>query len=59
MRALFKNATGKTGITGAHFDEQPKTDFENLMYSGYEIIRPAYCYSSALKAYKGAISRNP
>lgn len=59
LRKLFENATGKTAIAGSHFDEQPKTDFENLMYLGYQIIRPAYSYPSALKAYERAISRNP
>ena len=55
---LFENATGKPAVAGAHFDGQPKTDFEKLMYLGYQIIRPAYSYPSALKAYERAISRN-
>ena len=59
LRELFENVTGKTAIADAHFDEQPKTDFEKLMYLGYQIIRPAYSYPSALKAYTRAISRNP
>ncbi len=58
LRELFENVTGKTAIAGTQFDEQPKTDFENLMYLGYQIIRPACSYPSALKAYKRAISRN-
>ena len=59
LKALFENATRKPAVAGAHFDGQPKTDFEKLMYLGYQIIRPAYSYPSALKAYERAISRNP
>ena len=58
LKALFENATGKPGVAGAHFDGQPRTDFEKLMYLGYQIIRPAQSYPSALKAYERAISRN-
>ena len=58
LKTLFENATGKPAIAGAHFDGQPKTDFEKLMYLGYQIIRPAQSYPSALKAYERAISRN-
>ena len=58
LKDLFENATGKPAVAGAHFDGQPKTDFEKLMYLGYQIIRPAYSYPSALKAYERAISRN-
>ena len=58
LKTLFENATGKPEIAGAHFDGQPKTDFEKLMYLGYQIIRPAQSYPSALKAYERAISRN-
>ena len=58
LKALFENATGKPAVAGAHFDGQPKTDFEKLMYLGYQIIRSAQSYPSALKAYERAISRN-
>ena len=58
LKTLFENATGKPAVAGAHFDGQPKTDFEKLMYLGYQIIRPAQSYPSALKAYERAISRN-
>ena len=59
LRDLYEAATGKPAVAGAHFDGQPKTDFEKLMYLGYQIIRPAYSYPTALKAYDRAISRNP
>ena len=58
LKTLFENATGKPAVAGAHFDGQPKTDFEKLIYLGYQIIRPAQSYPSALKAYERAISRN-
>ena len=58
LKALFENATRKPAVAGAHFDGQPKTDFEKLMYLGYQIIRPAYSYPTALKAYERATSRN-
>ena len=58
LRDLYEAATGKPAVAGAHFDGQPKTDFEKLMYLGYQIIRPAQSYPSALKAYERAISRN-
>lgn len=58
LKALFEDVTGKPAVAGAHFDGQPKTHFEKLMYLGYQIIRPAQGYPSALKAYERAISRN-
>ena len=58
LKTLFENATGKPAVAGAHFDGQPKTDFEKLIYLGYQIIRSAQSYPSALKAYERAISRN-
>ena len=57
LKDLYEAATGKEAIAGAHFDGKPKTDFENLMYLGYQIIRPAQEYQAALKAYERAISR--
>lgn len=58
LRDLYESATGKSAVAGAHFDGQPKTDFEKLIYLGYQIIRPAQEYQAALKAYERAISRN-
>ena len=58
LKNLYESATGKPAIAGAHFDSEPKTDFEKLMYLGYQIIRPAQAYPSALKAYERAIARS-
>lgn len=58
LKKLYELATGQPAIAGAHFDDEPKTDFEKLMYLGYQIIRPAQAYPAALKAYDRAISRN-
>jgi hypothetical protein len=57
LRDLYEAATGKEAIAEAHFNNEPKTDFEKLMYLGYQIIRPAQEYQAALKAYQRAISR--
>ena len=58
LRVLYETATGKSAIAGAHFNGKPKTDFEKLIYLGYQIIRPAQNYDAAYKAYERAISRN-
>lgn len=58
LRDLYEAATGRTAIAKAHYNNEPKTDFEKLIYLGYQIIRPAQKYPSALKAYERAISRN-
>jgi hypothetical protein len=58
LRDLYEAATGKKAIATAHYNNEPKTDFEKLIYLGYQIIRPAQKYPSALKAYERAISRN-
>ena len=58
LKKLYEVATGQPAIAGAHFNDEPKTDFEKLMYLGYQIIRPAQAYPAALKAYDRAISRN-
>jgi len=58
LRNLYEAATGKKAIAEAHYSNEPKTDFEKLIYLGYQIIRPAQKYPSALKAYERAISRN-
>ena len=59
LRDLYEAATGKKAIATAHYNNEPKTDFEKLIYLGYQIIRPAQKYPSALKAYERAISRIP
>ena len=58
LRDLYEASTGKKAIAGAHYSNEPKTDFERLIYLGYQIIRPAQEYQAALKAYERAISRN-
>lgn len=58
LKDLYETATGKTAIAEAHFSNQPKTDFEKLIYLGYQIIRPAQEYEAAYKAYERAIGRN-
>lgn len=58
LRDLYETATGKKAIATAHYNNQPKTDFEKLVHVGYQIIRPAQTYPSALKAYERALSRN-
>ena len=59
LRDLYEAATGKKAFATAHYNNEPKTDFEKLIYLGYQIIRPAQKYPSALKAYERAISRIP
>lgn len=58
LRDLYEAATGRTAIATAHYNNEPKSDFEKLIYLGYQIIRPAQKYPSALKTYERAISRN-
>jgi hypothetical protein len=58
LRDLYEAATGKKAIAKAHYSNQPKTEFEQLIYLGYQIIRPAQNYDAAYKAYERAISRN-
>ena len=58
LRDLYEEASGKKAIAEAHYSNEPKTDFEKLIYLGYQIIRPAQEYQAALKAYERAISRN-
>ncbi len=54
---LYTAVTGTQAVAGAHYNNQPKTHFERLMYLGYQLIRPAQEYPSALKAYERALSR--
>ena len=58
LKDLYEAATGKTAIAEGHYSNQPKTDFEKLIYLGYQIIRPAQEYEAAYKAYERVISRN-
>ena len=57
LRYLYEAATGKKATAEARYSNEPKTDFEKLIYLGYQIIRPAQEYQAALKAYERAISR--
>jgi hypothetical protein len=58
LRDLYEVATGKKATAEARYSNKPKTDFEQLIYLGYQIIRPAQNYDAAYKAYERAISRN-
>ena len=58
LRDLYEVATGRPAIATAHYNNEPKTEFEQLINLGYQIIRPAQKYPSALKAYERAISRS-
>jgi hypothetical protein len=58
LRNLYEDATGTTAVAGAHYDGNPRSDFETLMYLGYQLIRPAQSYASALKAWERAIARD-
>ena len=58
LRDLYETATGKKAIAEEHYSNEPKTEFEQLIYLGYQIIRPAQNYDAAYKAYERAISRN-
>ena len=58
LRDLYEKVTGQPAVAGAHYNDTPRTDFEELMFLGYQLIRPAQKYPSALKAYERAISRN-
>jgi hypothetical protein len=57
LRDLYELATGKPAQASAHFDDQPNSDFEKLIYLGYQIVRGKRPYTSALKAYQRAIAR--
>ena len=57
LRDLYELATGKPAQASAHFDDQPNSDFEKLIYLGYQIVRGKRPYPSALKAYQRAIAR--
>ena len=57
LRDLFEKLTGQPAIAGAHYNGKPHSDFEKLMYLGYQLIRPANPYASALKAWERAVER--
>ena len=54
---LYQKTTGKEATAGAHHDGKPHSDFEKLMYLGYQLIRPANSYATALKAWERALER--
>ena len=57
LRDLYQKTTGKEATAGAHHDGKPHSDFEKLMYLGYQLIRPANSYATALKAWERALER--
>ena len=57
LRDLYQKTTGKEAAAGAHHNGEPNSDFEKLMYLGYQLIRPANSYATALKAWERAIER--
>ena len=46
LRDLYQKTTGKEATAGAHHDGQPHSDFEKLIYLGYQLIRPANSYAN-------------
>ena len=57
LRDLYQKTTGKEAAAGAHHNGEPNSDFEKLIYLGYQLIRPANSYATALKAWERAIER--
>ena len=57
LRDLYLKTTGKEATAGAHHDGKPHSNFEKLMYLGYQLIRPANSYATALKAWERALGR--
>ena len=57
LRDLYQKTTGKEAVAGAHHDGKPHSDLETLMYLGYQLIRPANSYATALKAWERALER--
>ena len=57
LRDLYQRTTGKEATAGAHHNGAPHSDFEKLMYLGYQLIRPANSYATALKAWERALER--
>ena len=59
LRDLYQKTTGKEATAGAHHNGKPHSDFEKLMYLGYQLVRPANSYATALKAWERALVRAP
>ena len=57
LRDLYQKTTGKEATASGHFNDKPHSDFEKLMYLGYQLIRPANPYATALKAWERALER--
>lgn len=57
LRDLYEKLIGQPAIARAHYNGMPHSDFEKLMYLGYQLIRPANPYASALKAWERALER--
>ena len=57
LRDLYQKTTGKEATAGAHHDGKPHSDFEKLMYLGYQSVRPANSYATALKAWERVVER--
>ena len=57
LRDLYQRTTGKEATAGAHHDGKPHSYFEKLMYLGYQLIRPANSYATALKAWERVVER--
>ena len=57
LRDLYQKTTGKEATAGAHHNGQPHSDFEKLVYLGYQLIRPANSYATALKAWERTLER--
>tara|TARA_B100000886_G_scaffold280679_1_gene204765 strand:+ start:1739 stop:2335 length:597 start_codon:yes stop_codon:yes gene_type:complete len=57
LRDFYQKTTGKEAVAGAHHDGKPHSDFETLMNLGYQLIRPANSYATALKAWERALER--
>ncbi len=57
LRDLYQKTTGKEATAGAHHNGKPHSDFEKLIYLGYQLIRPANSYATALKAWERALGR--
>ena len=57
LRDLYQKTTGKEASAGAHRNGKPHSDFEKLMYLGYQLIRPTNSYATALKEWERALER--
>ena len=57
LRDFYEKTTGNTATAAAHHNVLPHSDFEKLMYLGYQLIRPANSYATALKAWERALER--